>query len=86
MGEIRCYTDGSRIHERTGAAYLVRLADPSGEGTNPAEQPETDLELELPLGTYPTVYQAEVFALLAAARARQKQAGNGPISYDNGRR
>ena len=50
---MSCYTDGSRLEGRSGAAYF------------------TDHELirdgQFPLGNYPTVFQAEIFASLKLA-------------------
>jgi hypothetical protein len=46
-----CFTDGSRIHSSTGAAYIA--------GNN-----STDV---IPLGTHATVFQAEVMAILELA-------------------
>ena len=51
-GEIVCYTDGSRLQrlDRTGASVLNQT---------------TNLKLTLPLGNYSTVFQAEIYAILA---------------------
>jgi ribonuclease HI len=65
---ICCYTDGSRMLGRTGAGYLIQ----------PPGRPNK--ERTLPLGRYPTVPQAEVFALLSAARALRTQPGILPIN------
>ena len=58
---VCCFTDGSRMLGRTGAGYLSQSPG------------NVDTEVALPLGRYPTVYQAEVFALLSAAVALKAQ-------------
>jgi ribonuclease HI len=52
--EIFCFTDGSKIGRRTGAAFVV---------TGPEK-----IVMSSPLGEYVTVPQAEVLAVLEAAR------------------
>ncbi len=48
-----CYTDGSRKSDRAGAGVAI---------------PQEGVSLSLPLGSYATVFQAEVFAILECAR------------------
>ena len=54
---VNCYTDGSRMDGRLGAAYHIQT-----HGC-------PDATRTLHLGSYSTVPQAEVFALISAAKA-----------------
>jgi ribonuclease HI len=54
-GMIKCFTDGSRIDERSGAGYCIMADD------------KIIAEKAIPLGSQPTVFQAEVVAIQQAA-------------------
>jgi ribonuclease HI len=54
-GAIKCFTDGSRINGKAGAGYCIMV-----NSTIVAE-------CAIPLGKYPTVFQAEVMAVHHAA-------------------
>jgi ribonuclease HI len=66
-GTVKCFTDGSRINGRVGAGYCIMVDD-----TVVAEK-------AIPLGTYPTVFQAEVTAIHEAAEELLKFASLGKI-------
>ena len=50
---LSCFTDGSKIDGNAGASYFI---------------PEIDEDIVIPLGRYPTVYQAEILGIIYAAR------------------
>jgi hypothetical protein len=61
---LSCFTDGSRLEERTGAAFFTN----------------SEFIGKFPLGDYPTVYQAEVLAIIRIADALVKsKSGNRPV-------
>ena len=57
-GDWICFTDGSRIHGQSGAAYYIMNSS----------LPEGHVEGIIPLGLYPTVFQAEELAVLELGR------------------
>ena len=50
---LSCFTDGSKIDGNAGASYFI---------------PEIEEDIMIPLGRYPTVYQAETLGIIYAAR------------------
>jgi len=50
---LSCFTDGSRIDGNAGASYFIS---------------EIEEDIVIPLGRYPTVYQAEIIGITYAAR------------------
>lgn len=66
-GTVKCFTDGSRLKGRAGAGFCIIV-----NGTLVAEQ-------AIPLGTYPTVFQAEIMAIFAAAEKLVEYAHLGSI-------
>ncbi|CAG0885677.1 unnamed protein product [Cyprideis torosa] len=54
--EAKMYTDGSRMGNKTGMGFLIQV---------PGEE---DVEVSVPLGETPTVYQAEVSILMMNSR------------------
>jgi ribonuclease HI len=62
---LSCFTDGSRLEERTGAAFFVN----------------SEFMGQFPLGDHPSVYQAEVLAIIKIADAlAEAQTVNLPIN------
>jgi ribonuclease HI len=72
-GAIKCYTDGSRQQGKTGAGYCIMVENKVVE------------KKAIPLGKYPTVFQAELMAIFSAAEALLKyvQYGNVTILSDS---
>ena len=55
-GQINCYSDGSKLQDdHTGAGLLIQ------------EQNDTVVEKSYYLGTHPTVFQSEVYAICKVA-------------------
>jgi ribonuclease HI len=65
---VKCFTDGSKSDGKAGAAYCITINE------NIVKQEA------LPLGTHPTVYQAELTAILHAAEALRPFAQLGQIT------
>jgi hypothetical protein len=54
-GEVQCFTDGSHYKSRMSASYCILIKD------------QVVAKEVIPLGTFPTLFQAEVVAILSAA-------------------
>lgn len=67
LGTVHCYTDGSRYKDRAGAGFCIVVNGVS------------IVQKSIPLGIYPTVFQAEIMAIFEATETLQAYANLGTI-------